>query len=134
MALYIEDYLTTINRELLMNDKLNDLARKVYKAHQSAFDFVFENRPDPASVLYPYFERELKTYGFVMGSRNKGYVRFTSPELAERLPKTGEAWPNKEAFLFEIDYFWSDQNAVGKAVISPENEALRETILSGPRT
>lgn len=133
MALYIEDYLTTINRELLMNDKLNDLARKVYKAHQSAFDFVFENRPDPASVLYPYFEKELKTHGFVLGSRNKGYVRFTSPELAERLPKTGEGWPDKEVFLFEIDYFWSDQNAVGKAVISPGNEALRETILSAAK-
>jgi len=41
MSLYVEDYLTTINRELLMSDKLNDLARKVYKAHKSAFDFVF---------------------------------------------------------------------------------------------
>ncbi|WP_284267025.1 PD-(D/E)XK nuclease family protein [Bradyrhizobium iriomotense] len=130
MALYIEDYLTTINRELLMNDKLNDLARKVYKAHKSAFDFVFENRPDPASVLYPYFEEELKSRGFVIGSRNKGYIRFTSKELAEKLPRTGVAWPDKEVFLFEIDYFWSDKNAVAKAIISPGNEVIREAILS----
>ncbi|WP_316228188.1 MULTISPECIES: PD-(D/E)XK nuclease family protein [unclassified Bradyrhizobium] len=133
MALYIDDYLTTINRELLMNDRLNDLARKVYKAHKPAFDFVFENRPDPASVLYPYFEEELKSRGFVIGSKNKGYVRFTSRDLAERLPRTGGGWPDKEAFLFEIDYFWSDQNAVAKAIISPGNEGLRETILSAAK-
>jgi hypothetical protein len=133
MALYIDDYLTTINRELLMNDRLNDLARKVYKAHKPAFDFVFENRPDPASVLYPYFEEELKSRGFVIGSRNKGYVRFTSRELADRLPRTGGGWPDKEVFLFEIDYFWSDQNAVAKAIISPGNEGLRETILSAAK-
>jgi hypothetical protein len=36
-------------------------------------------------------------------------------------------------FLFEIDYFWSDQNAVAKAVISPGNELLRETILSAAK-
>jgi hypothetical protein len=133
MAFYIEDYLTTINRELLMNDKLNELARKVYKAHQAAFDFVFEHRPDPASVLYPYFEKELESRGFVIGSRNKGYIRFTSRELAGRLPRTGVGWPDKEAFLFEIDYFWSDQNAVAKAIISPGNEALREEILSATK-
>ncbi len=113
-----------------MNDKLNELARKVYKAHKSAFDFVLENRPDPASILYPYFETELKSHGFVIGSRNKGYIRFTSEALAERLPKIGQGWPNKEIFLFEIDYFWSDKNAVAKAVIAPGDEPLRAMILA----
>jgi hypothetical protein len=130
MKHYISDYRVTIKRELLMNDKLNELAVKIYKAHKSAFDFVFENRPDPASILYPYFETELKSRGFEIGSRNKGYVRFTSKELAARLPKDGEGWPDKEVFLFEIDYFWSDKNAIMKAVICPGNESLRQTIMA----
>lgn len=130
IAVYISDYLTTIKRELLMNDKLNELAVKVYKAHKAAFEFVFENRPDPASILYPYFESELKAHGFEMCSRNKGFIRFTSKELATRLPKDGEGRPDKEVFLFEIDYFWTDRNAIAKAVISPGNEAMRELILA----
>lgn len=134
MVLYLTDYLTTIKRELLMNDKLNELAAKSYKAHKPAFDFVFDNRPDPASILYPYFEAELASRGFEIGSKNKGYARFTSKELAERLPKDGEGWPNKEVFLFEIDYFWSDQNAVAKAVISPGDETIRETILTAAKS
>ena len=134
MVLYLADYLTTIKRELLMNDRLNELAAKIYKAHKPAFDFVFDNRPDPASILYPYFEAELKSRGFEIGSRNKGYVRFTSKELAQRLPRDGEGWPDKEEFLFEIDYFWSDQNAVAKAVIAPGNENVRETILTAAKS
>jgi hypothetical protein len=129
-AFYLDDYLTTIKRELLMNDKLNELATKVYKAHKAAFDFVFENRPDPAGILYAYFEGELKSRGFIVSSRGKGYVRFTSKELATRLPKEGSGWPDKDIFLFEIDYFWSGPNAVAKAAISPGNDDLREKILA----
>jgi PD-(D/E)XK nuclease superfamily protein len=133
MAHYLADYLTTIKRELLMNDKLNELAAKVYKAHKAAFDFVLENRPDPASTLYPYFEAELKSRGFQIGSRNKGYVRFTSPHLAAVLPKLGRGWPDKETFLFEIDYFWSDKRAVGKAMVAPGDDDVRAKILAAAR-
>jgi PD-(D/E)XK nuclease superfamily len=134
ICLYLSDYLTTIKRELLMNDKLNDLAAKIYKAHKPAFDFILANRPDPASVLYPFFETELRTRGFEIGSKNKGYVRFTSKDLGKRLPKVGEGWPDKEIFLFEIDYFWSDRNAIIKAVVAPGDEKVRDSILSSVKT
>ena len=133
MIFCLTDYLTTIKRELFMNDKLNELAAKIYKAHKPALDFVFDNRPDPASILYPYFQAELTSRNFDIGSRNKGYVRFISNELAQRLPRDGEGWPDKETFLFEIDYFWTDQNAVAKAVIVPGDEKVRETILTAAK-
>jgi hypothetical protein len=117
-----------------MNDKLNELAVKIYRAHKPALDFIFENRPDPASILYPYFEAELKSRGFEIGSRNKGYIRFTSTELAKRLPRDGQGWPDKEVFLFEIDYFWSDQNAIAKAIIAPGNEKVREIVLAAAKS
>src|SRR5262249_53746690 len=134
VSLYLTDYLTTIKRELLMNDKLNDLAAKIYKAHKPAFDFILANRPDPASVLYPYFETELRTRGFEIGSKNKGYVRFTSKDLAKRLPKVGKGWPDKEIFLFEIDYFWSDRDAIVKAIVAPGDEMLRDLILNSVKS
>ncbi|WP_136526012.1 PDDEXK-like family protein [Geomonas ferrireducens] len=128
IGFYLSDYLTTIKRELLMNDTLNELALKVYNAHKEAFDFIFENRPDPASLLYRFFEEEVTAAGFAIGSRNKGYVRFTTKELEELLPKGGEGWPNKEVFLFEIEYYWTDKTADFNAVISPCDEAIRDAI------
>lgn len=130
IAAYLFDYLTTIKRELLMNDDLNDLAVKVYKAHKTALDFIFENRPDPASFLYPYLEEELRSRGFAIGSKNKGFAHFTSKGLERRLPRTGRGWPGKEIFLFEIDYFRADKPAVAKAVVCPGDDALRDRILS----
>lgn len=90
---YLRDYLTTLKRELLMNDDLNDLAVKVCQSHRAAFDFIFENRPDPASQVYPYFERALIDSGFAMGSRHKGYARFSSKALLEKMPRVGRGGP-----------------------------------------
>lgn len=109
-----------------MNDQLNEMAQKLYKAHKEAFDFVFENRPDLSSIVYPFFEKILKEYGYVIGSKNKGCVRFTSKKLLDAIPRNGYGWPDKELFLFEIDYFWS--NTI-KAVIAPGDETIAEKIL-----
>jgi len=127
---YLEDYQTMIRTELLMTDPLNDLAAKVYKAHREAIDFILENRPDPASEIYPYFQASLVQHGFALGSKNKGYVRFTTPELLQRLPREGQGWPDREPFLMEIDYYWNEQKAVVKAVIAPAPEELQRRILT----
>lgn len=125
---YLNDYVVIIKRELLMSDTLNELAVKVYNAHKEAFDFIFDNRPDPASELYPYFESKLQSAGFVIGSKNKGCIKFTTKELSASLPCTGRGWQNKEVFLFQIDYYWSDKYAVFDAVISPCDDEMRDKI------
>lgn len=119
---YLADYLITVKRELLMNDELSKLASKVYKAHKEAFDFIIEHKPEPAEILYPYFSDAIKAAGFVEGSRNKGVVRFTTEELKNKLPASGQGWPDKEIFLFEIDYFWSKTSAIFKACIAPSDD------------
>lgn len=125
---YLSDYLVTIKRELLMNDKLNELAIKVYKSHKEALDFIFENMPDPATILYPYFENEIVSAGFKIGSKNKGYVRFTTEKLQSAMSKVNDGyggWPQKEPFLFEINYFWHKKQAIFNAVISPNDRDLQ---------
>jgi len=43
---YIFDYLTILKRDLMKNDKLNQLAEQIYNNHKEIFDFVMENKPD----------------------------------------------------------------------------------------
>ena len=127
--IYIEDYHSMVKRFILMNDKLNDLAISVYKSHREALDFIFENKPDPASELYQYFVKRIRQEGWVLGSKNKGYVRFLTKELDELIPKGGGVgWPDKEIFLFEIKYYWLNRKAKFIVVISPGDEDLREKI------
>jgi len=116
---YISDYLTTIKRELMKNDELNELADKIYKNHRELIDFVFEHKSDAASELYPVFVNKITDSGWVMGSKNKGYARFLTTKLKDIVPNKGQGWPLKENFLFEIDFFWSKNKAVFKTVVSP---------------
>lgn len=127
--LYITDYLKTIRRELMKDDNLNELADKIYKNHKELIDFIFENKTDLSSALYPIFEKKIKQSGWVMGSKGKGYARFTTPELKKIIPNNGKGWPQKENFLFEIDYFKTKDKAIFKTVISPtDNEAIKNTL------
>jgi len=125
----INDYVKIVRLEILMTDKLNEMAIKLYKAHKDAFDFIFENRPDASSLLYPIFEKKLKECGYYIGSKNKGYIRFTSSKLDELIPKNGVGWPGKELFLFEINYFWSKKTLTLKALIAPGNKDIAQKIL-----
>ncbi len=116
---YVSDYLTTLKRELMKNDELNELAVKIYKNHRELLDFVFENKSDIALELYPIFEERIVKSGWVMGSKHKGYARFLTPKLKDLIPLKGHGWPLRENFLFEIDFFWSKNKAIFKTVISP---------------
>jgi hypothetical protein len=116
---YISDYLKTIKRELMQNDNMNDLANKIYKNHKELFDFVFENKSDFATELYPIFEKHVKNSGWVVGSKNKGFIRFLTKELDPIIPRKGHGWPNNESFLFDIDFYWNKRKAVFKTTISP---------------
>lgn len=123
---YISDYLRTIKRELMKNDELNELADKIYKNHRELIDFVFEHKSDISSELYPVFVNKIVESGWIMGSKNKGYARFLTPKLYEIIPNQGQGWPEKENFLFEIDFYWIKKKAVFKTVISPSSPEIQD--------
>lgn len=123
---YISDYLTTIKRELMKNDELNELADKIYKNHRELIDFVFEHKSDISSTLYPTFVKRIEKSGWIVGSKHKGYVRFLTPKLDRIIPRKGQGWPLKENFLFEIDYFWNQNKIVFKTVVSPGDPEIQD--------
>lgn len=126
---FILDYIKILRRELMQSDSLNELALKLYRAHEEALDFIFENRPDPASNLYKFFEEKVLNSNWVVCSKNKGYIRFLTPKLNQIIPKGySYGWPDKESFLFEIDYFWNDKEAILKTVIAPGNEKISQIL------
>lgn len=122
---YISDYLTTIKREIMKSDELNELAVKIYKNHRELLDFVFENKYDIASELYPVFVDKITQSDWIIASKHKGYVRFLTKKLNDIIPKKGHGWPLKENFLFEIDFIWYKKKAVFKTVISPGDSAIQ---------
>ncbi len=116
---YIQDYIEILKIEIMKEHELNDLALKIYNNHKEALDFIFENKPDLATEFYRFFEKKVKDKGWLIGSPNKGYVRFLTKPLKDILPKL-KGWRQMESFSFETDYFWYNQKQVLFAtVIAP---------------
>lgn len=123
---YLSDYLSVLKRELLMNDQMNDLARRVYAKHKEVLDFIFGNIPDQVNYLYPLFEQAVKNAGYVIGSKNRGIIRFNTKDLDALLPRIGSGWTNKEIFSFEIKF--GDNNIMFVAVVSPGDQEIQNKI------
>jgi hypothetical protein len=130
---YIRDYLLTVKREILMNDTLNETAVKIYKHHKEVLNFIFDNKPDELNELKPFFISELQNRGFVIGTENKWYIRFTTEFLMVNLPKAKKGWKNLELFLFEIT-FNREKIVSIKAVISDGTAETARQILETVET
>ena len=106
IKIYIKDYITLIKQNIMNDDRTNEIAKKLYLNHKELFDFVFENKPDYWDDFNQILSEKVKNKGWKIGSKNKGYVRFFTPEIEELILFYNRAngWPNKEAFLFELDF------------------------------
>jgi hypothetical protein len=128
-------FLATQYLELLAEDFMGDsraaeLARKIYRTHRKAIDFILENRNDPISeashAMEDILTHNLSELGIVMGVQNKGYVRFVPKEWDVPQNAGGTAWgPNSRFVVCEVN-FWTKKAelhiTVGKA---PEHWADR---------
>lgn len=116
---YIDDYIKTVKRTLMSNDDLSNLARKVYLNHKEVLDFLSDFKPDYTETIKKPLYELIEESGWVKGSENKSYKRFTTKEIAEFMPKAPlpNGWPEKEAFLFEFQL--SQKRLVFKTVIAP---------------
>jgi hypothetical protein len=117
---YLKDYITIVRRKIMGNDELNDAAGKIYKAHKEALDFIFENKPDIYSELYPLFEAKANDKNWIMVSPAKGYLRFLTPGLDAVIPRgKSNTYSGRESFLFEINFISDSKNVSFKTIIAP---------------
>jgi hypothetical protein len=132
VRIYIKDYINNLRMNVITDSQANELARNIYKNHRELLDFIFENRPDFATDFRNLCEIELTSRGYEIGSRNKGYVRFLTPKLKDLIHIYAHAngWPNKESFLFEIDFFWSAGKIKFYPIVPPGDEELRKILIN----
>ena len=123
---YLKDYLTVLRRDIMKDHESIELARKLYRNHKEAFDFIFENRPDQVSEAGELIKRVIKEEGYHLCTCNKGYARFLPQSLVGIVPKTGTVWTGKESFLFEVDY-WPKKISM-RSLISPGDESVRAAL------
>ena len=123
---YLEDYLIMIKREIMKEDELVDLVKKIYATHKDALDFIFENKPDRINEVGPIIENKIKDSGWILGSSSKGYIRFLTPELDKIIPRKGQGIKNHESFIFELEILPNKINF--KTLITPGDQKVRQIL------
>lgn len=100
----LDHYLQTIREHAMGDEKLVELARTIYRTHQAALDFIFDQREDSLLQLSSAIEARMKAdaqrLGLVPRLCQKQFIRFL-PQ-AWKLPKNvaGPAWgPSNSAYL-----------------------------------
>lgn len=119
ITLYLKDYLTILKQNVMSDDSTNDWAKKLYNNHREFFDFVYANKPDIWFDFSEILNKKVIDKGWILGSKNKGIVRFITPKIKDLILyyKKANGWPNKEAFLFEL-HFDSKTRLTFKTIIS----------------
>ncbi|MGV0919264.1 PD-(D/E)XK nuclease family protein [Empedobacter falsenii] len=135
VLIYIKDYIDNLNNNVMQQSEANSLAEKIYRQHQELFDFIIANKPNEIDRFGELLTLFIKNKGYLIGSNEKGYVRFVTPTLNELLNNNNnnnnntesKGWKNKELFLFEI--FFNKRNTFYfKATTSPSSAPLKQVI------
>lgn len=127
---YLKDYLNNMKNNIMKQSEVNVLAEKIYRQHQELFDFIIANKPDYIQefgvLLTDFFKRK----GFVIGSEQKGFVRFTTEKLSDlfsSIQTTKIPWDKSEPLLFEI-FFNQKRRFSFIATTSSSNDEVKKRL------
>ena len=120
VRLYVTDYVNNLYQQIMTDSNLTELAKRIYRNHRELFEFVEQHRPNEWDEFGGKLRQLLTREGWIIGSKNKGFVRFLPPELDSLVLRYNQAngWPDKEAFLFEFD-FYKGYYLTFRVVVSP---------------
>jgi hypothetical protein len=101
--LLVRQYLELLAEDFVEDSRAAQLARKIYRSHRKAIDFILENRNDPISdasnALKEVLSSRSDEFGIVMDFQNKGYVRFIPKEWELPQNSGGVAWGANSRFV-----------------------------------
>lgn len=111
IKLLIENYIETIRRNIVGDEKLVKICNEIYTKHRKALDLIYEYRPDDtyntAKIIWDWCSKKAKSgvISFDLDKTSKTYIRFTTPTMTKILPegsKSNSGWKSKNYYNYEI--------------------------------
>ena len=132
-ATIIRHYVEMLRRHIVPDEKLQDLARQLYERHKEAFDFVFECRPEPESLLEGTRALLEAQPGLVQDRHGANILRFVPEDwikIAELNSCESSAWTKTgRNLLFEIKR--TEDRLIVALIIGPAAPELRHKLYDG---
>lgn len=107
--LLIRHYQELLRDGFMADSEAIELARKIYRTHHRALDFIFENKVDPVFVATNVLEKVLENckqeLGIKVEPSSKGFVRFIPESWDRNSNRGGKAWgDDSRIILCEIQF------------------------------
>lgn len=109
--LLINNYIDTVRRDIVGDEKLAQICAEIYSKHQKAIDLIIENKPDRASDLAEILrawasEKTQKGELEILSEKcNKRNTYFTTKTMSEILPDLDEpvsGWNTNNIYIYDI--------------------------------
>lgn len=109
--LLIENYVEAIRRDIVGDEKLDQICAEIYAKHSKALDLIFEHKPDRAAILAEMIREwasEKEKQGLLVLDRDKSaktYTRIKTTFMSSLLPdaeKAASGWNTKNHYYYEV--------------------------------
>jgi len=134
MAIILNNYVEALRRHIVNDTKLQEKARIIYAKHKEAFDFIFDNRPQPDDLLAPLIEKIGSNPSFVPDEPSPRRVRFALKEWS-KIGELNACPPDKwtksgKGLLFEIQVHRSNPRININLILGPGDKDFREFVFT----
>ncbi|MBQ3264910.1 MAG: PD-(D/E)XK nuclease family protein [Ruminococcus sp.] len=112
--LIIENYMTTVRRDIMGNDETAKLVLEIYQKHKKAIDLIIEHLPDTVlivrDIVVRWAEQKAREGAIIFDSHvpninNTRYIRFRTETMSRILPDADDAysaWGTHSYYYYEI--------------------------------
>lgn len=111
--LMIENYIDTIRRDIVGDEKLAQVCAEIYSKHKRALDLIYEYKPDQALelafVVRKWCRQKLSENEILYTGQNdsKTYTRFRTEKMNSIMPDAIDSlseWGTRNYYFYEIKY------------------------------
>jgi hypothetical protein len=136
-TIIIRHYVEMLRRHIVPDEELRELARQLYERHKEAFEFIFESRPEPESLL-GVARSLLEAQPELIADRHGANILRFVPESWSGIPDLNRCSPTVwtktgRSLIFEIKN-WSSGPYVDRVIVSivsgPAPAEIREKLYS----
>lgn len=121
---FLNQYATTLRRNIMPETSLSQLARKTYLEHREAIDLIIANKPDWMAEVKPWLREGIaKRPEWLLDVEDRNYIRFRAEDWDRHdATQTAGGWSLTSNTKLRFEFTFSGDLPYLQLALSPENE------------
>ena len=139
---FLNQYATTLRRNIMPETSLSQLARKTYLEHREAIDLIIANKPDWVSEAKQWLKEAIaRQPEWLLDNEARNYIRFRTEDWDRHdATQTAGGWSLTSNVLLRFEFTFHNNFPCLQLALSPKNETndflrhkLFETVRQSPQ-